>query len=143
MLLARVAAAQGDHVASQALYEQCLTIMKELHDKQDMEFYLLGLAEVVTPLGGPIWAALLWGAAEVLFEASGVLIPPVEHAAYEQAVKAASTQLGERVFDAAWVEGRGMSFEQALTAKKPIKRPTLVSTTYLSSPPPVKSPPPS
>ena len=138
LLLARVATAQGDQVTARALYEQCLAIMKALNDKQDLEFYLLVLAEVVVALGEPVWAARLWGAAEVLREAGGTPIPPVEHAAYAHAVDAARAQLGEKAFAAAWAEGRGMTFEQVLTAKEPMTRPTLVPTTHLPSPPPDK-----
>jgi hypothetical protein len=120
-----LAALKSDYVAARVLSEQCLTIMKALNDKEDMELYLLGLAEVDAALGEPVWAARLWGAAEVLSEASGgAPIPPVEHAAYEQAVDAARAQLGEQAFAVAWAQGRAMSPEQALTAQGQMVFPT-------------------
>jgi hypothetical protein len=45
-------------------------------------------------------------------------LPPVERVPYEQGVAAARAQLGEKDFAGAWAEGRTMTPEQALAAKK-------------------------
>jgi DNA-binding NarL/FixJ family response regulator len=64
-----------------------------------------------------LWAARLWGAAEVVREVSEMPIPPVERTAYECAVAAIRTQLGEKAFASAWAEGRTLSPEQAVAAQ--------------------------
>jgi predicted ATPase len=114
LLLARVATVQGDHVAACARFEQCLAIVKEANDKGDIALYLVWLAEVIAAQGELVWAARLWGAAEVLREVIGAPIPPVERAAYEQAAAAARSQLSEEAFAAAWQEGRTMQLEQII-----------------------------
>ena len=44
-------------------------------------------------------------------------MPPVERAAYEQAVAAIRADLGEKAFPTIWAEGRAMTPNQALVAK--------------------------
>ena len=56
----------------------------------------------------------------------------VERPDYEQAVATARLKLGEKVFAAAWAEGRNMSPEQALSAQKP--SPDLLSTSPATYP---------
>jgi len=119
-LLAMVIAAQGDLTAAQACYEACLIPGKGENSKfsfLDLLPALEGLAAVVAAQGKPTWAARLWGTADAQRERIGVPIPPVFRADYEQAVAAARTQLGEQSFEAAWVEGRSMTPEQALATR--------------------------
>ena len=54
------------------------------------------------------------GAAEAMRERIGARRSPLEGASYEPAVAAARARIGEKVFAAAWTEGRGMTPEQAL-----------------------------
>src|SRR5258708_36464436 len=110
--LAQVAAAQGDHAGSQALYEQGLVVVRKSGDKWTIPSGLEGLAAAVAAQGNHAWAAHLWGTAEALREAIGTPLPPVECVAYDRAITAARTQLGEPAFAAAWVEGRTLSLEQ-------------------------------
>jgi len=72
------------------------------------------LAEVVAAQGEGVWAARLWGAAASLREELPSPQPSVFRAGYEQAVAAARRQLGQKVFAAAWAQGRSMTFEQVL-----------------------------
>src|SRR5260221_645112 len=65
----------------------------------------------------------------------GTLIPPVYRTDYEHSVAAARTQLGEKVFAAAWAEGRSMTLDQALAAHGPVTLPR-----ETQPPPPAKSP---
>ena len=67
--------------------------------------------------GGLVWAARLWGAADILRETIGKPLPPRERAGYEQAVIDSRTLLGEKDFAAAWTQGRTMTPEQALAAQ--------------------------
>ncbi len=66
-----------------------------------------------------MWAARLWGAAEVLREMIGEPLSPVEQASYESAIKNAHRRLGERAFAAAWAQGRTMTPYQTLQAQLP------------------------
>jgi DNA-binding NarL/FixJ family response regulator len=88
-----------------------------------------------------LWAARLWGAAEILREAARTPLPPVEFASYERAVAAARTQLGEHAFTQAWAEGRTMTPEQAIAAHgQPLlaeRTRTKARTTKLKSPAPL------
>ena len=65
--------------------------------------------------GELVWAAHLWGAAEVLREAIGTPIPPVYRPGYERAVAKLRTQVGNETIAKEWAEGRTMTPEQAMT----------------------------
>lgn len=121
--LAEVASVQQDHTRSQALYEQGVGMARESGDKRMIPSGLEGLAAAVAAQGNHSWAAHLWGAAEALREAIGAPLPPVERVPYDRAVAAARTQLGEQAFAAAWVGGRTLSLEQALTTPGQVALP--------------------
>lgn len=110
-LLGRVATFQGDHTAARALYEESLALAREGNFKWHIALSLEGLAGVVAVQGEPARAARLWGTAERLRDTIRSPIPPVERALYERSIAAARTQLGEKAFAAAWVEGRSMPLE--------------------------------
>ena len=130
--LAHVAALQGEVAAARALYQESLVHLHEVDNKEFIPACLEGLADMVAAQGEPAWAARLWGAAESLREAIGTPLPPVYGADYEHSVAATRTPLGERVFAAAWAEGRSMTPVQALDAKGPVTIPQPLST--VSSP---------
>ena len=115
--LGKVIAAEGDYAAARTLYEESLALLGELGEKWVIAMGLVGLGEVLAAQRQLAWAAQLWGAAEVLRDAIGVPIPPVERADYERSVSAARVHLGERAFAAAWAQGRSMTPEQALAAQ--------------------------
>jgi ATP/maltotriose-dependent transcriptional regulator MalT len=125
--LAKAVAMQGDLATARALYEESLVLAGVGH-KLNIASGLEGLADVIAAQGEPTWAARLWGAAEALRDIMGAPIPHVGRPAYEQAVTAARTQLGEDAFMAAWREGRSMTPEQALTAQKRATIPQQVAT---------------
>ncbi len=139
--LAEVAAAGGDSARSQALYEQGVGVARESGDKRAIPSGLEGLAAAVAAQGNYIWAAHLWGAAEVLREAIGTPLPPVERVPYHRAVAAARTQLGEQAFATAWAEGRTLSPEQALATPGQVALPAPTQGERSSSPT-TASPPP-
>ena len=134
-LFGRVEALEGDYAEARAFYEESLAIEREVGDNLSIAFYLEGLADVVAVQGDPKWAARLWGVAEALREAMGTPLPPVDRTAYERAVAAVHTQLGEKTFAAAWAEGRKMTPEQALTTQGKTMIPT-----WPTSATPTKSP---
>jgi hypothetical protein len=64
----------------------------------------------------PVRAARLWGAAEALREREGLSLSKFDRAnsGYERDLALVRSALDEATFDAAWAEGRAMSFEQAV-----------------------------
>ena len=114
MALGKVIATRGDDAAARALYEESLAIARELGDKWAVALCLVGLGEVVASQQQEDLAVQLWGAAESLRQAIDAPVPQIERAAYERAVEAAHTHLGERAFAVAWSQGRTMIPEQIL-----------------------------
>src|SRR5207237_4011188 len=106
-----------DQAAARTRDEKSLTIAREWNYKDLLPSCLEGWAGVVATQEEPVWAARLWGAAEILREVMGTPIPPSERAEYERSVAAARAHLGEQAFATAWAEGRAMSPEQVLAAR--------------------------
>jgi len=137
--MAQVEACEGDYPAARAHFEESLAHLKHGYGKWDTAFSLEGLARVVAAQGELVWAARLWGTAEALREALGTPIFSIHKAEYEQTVIAVRSALGTRAFTAAWVEGRQMTLEQALSAQgqAPLSAPRLTkrSRTAPAKPP--------
>jgi predicted ATPase/class 3 adenylate cyclase/DNA-binding CsgD family transcriptional regulator len=133
-LLAKVEANEGNYQAARALYEQSLaTASSGIYDMGLIASCLEGLA-VVAAQGQLVWAARLWGAAEVHREVVGAPLPPVDHAAYEHNLSSARSQLGDKTFTAAWAEGRNMTPEQALAAQSSVTVSQPLSAKQSSTP---------
>jgi predicted ATPase/class 3 adenylate cyclase len=116
IVLGRIKADQGDFAAALAYYEASLTSVRELNDYWLTAIYLEGWAMVVVAQGERAWAARLWGASESLRKRCGAPLTPFERDAYEPAVAAVHTHLGEQAFASAWAEGWTMTLEQVLVA---------------------------
>jgi DNA-binding NarL/FixJ family response regulator len=69
---------------------------------------------VVSMQGKYVWAAQIWGAAEILRETMGQPHSPVERLLYESAIKDMHRHLDEQTFTTAYERGRMMSPDQAL-----------------------------
>jgi DNA-binding CsgD family transcriptional regulator len=123
--LGKVAARQGDLPRAHAFYKESLAMFKEVDDSRGIAACLEGWGGVVARQGAPVWAAQLWGAAEVLREAHGSFDPftlftmPGERADYEPMRAAVRAQLGEQAFAQTLARGRTMTPEQALAAQAP------------------------
>ncbi len=94
---------------------------------------LIGLASVAAAEKQPVRAARLLGAAEMWINVD-VSMNDVERADYTGTVESVRGKLGEKIFTAAWAEGRSMTPEQALAA--PEKAPEHVSHIPVSPPAP-------
>jgi predicted ATPase/class 3 adenylate cyclase len=105
---------QGDYAAARALLEESLAIRWELGDKGGVTGSVDALADLAYQKQQARRAAQLWGAATCLREAIGSPRPPVEQKKYEQQSEQARAALGESAFDAAFEQGRAMTFEQAV-----------------------------
>jgi predicted ATPase/DNA-binding CsgD family transcriptional regulator len=122
--LGRVAARQGDLPAAHAFYQESLALFQELDNQRSVATCLEGWAGVVARQGEAIWAAQLWGTAEVL-RATGspsdlfsVPATPAEQADQERMRARACAELGEQAFTQALLEGRAMTPEQVLAGAK-------------------------
>ena len=105
---------QGDHERAETSYEESLTLCKELGDKLVASKSLEGLACVAAIRGEAERAARLFGVAESLLEAVGHQHPPEEAVLRRPYFAMARSRLDEAAWQAAWVEGRAMSMEQAI-----------------------------
>ncbi len=116
-----IAAVQQNWVKARLLYEESLTEAQEASDTVEIASCLERVAGVIAAgeasLANVLWAAQLWGAAEVLRETIGAPIPPVERAAYKDRVVAARSSIGKRIFSAYWAQGRTMTPKQAQAAQ--------------------------
>jgi len=121
--LGKVATRQGDLPTAHACYQESLALFRELEDHRSVAACLEGWASVVARQGAAIWAAQLWGAAQVLREAGGpsdlftLYTIPGERADEERMRALVRAELGEQAFAQALAEGRAMRPEQALSAQ--------------------------
>jgi len=104
----------GDYARAAKLSSESLRLSEESLDHQLVTWSLDALAAVWEQRGYVGRAARLWGAAEVLREASDFSQPPDDKRVLEPFLEAARSRLDEAAFQAAWEEGRAMTEEQAV-----------------------------
>jgi predicted ATPase/DNA-binding SARP family transcriptional activator/DNA-binding CsgD family transcriptional regulator len=112
--LGLVALCRGDYARAARLSSESLRLSEEGMDHQVLTWSLDALAAASGQQGHVGRAARLWGAAEVLREASGFSQPPEDKRVLEPFLEAARSRLDEVTFQAAWEEGRAMTEEQAI-----------------------------
>ena len=137
-IFGRAEARRGNQTAAYSAYQESLALCRKQGEQFIIPFDMEGLAGIVSTQGECRWAAQLWGAAEALREIIAAPLPPFDHADYTQAVAAARAQLGEQAFAAAWQEGRAMTLEQVLAARKAAAQPA-PPPVGLRSPAPAKT----
>jgi ATP/maltotriose-dependent transcriptional regulator MalT len=128
-LLAHVAACQGNDIVARALYEESLTIARELDYKWYIASCLEELASVVEAQGQPACAARLRDLAKYLRDTVDMSPPPIERAACDRqvgSIAAVSAHFEERDFATARAEGRTLLLEQALPTQEPALLPSEV-----------------
>jgi DNA-binding CsgD family transcriptional regulator/tetratricopeptide (TPR) repeat protein len=112
--LGLVALCRGAYARAAKLSSESLRLSEESLDHQLVTWSLDALAAVWGQQGHVGRAARLWGAAEVLREASDFSQPPDDKRVLEPFLEAARSRLDEAAFQAAWKEGRAMTEEQAI-----------------------------
>jgi tetratricopeptide (TPR) repeat protein len=112
--LGYVALHGGDYKPAEALFLKSMDFALELDQKPFVAEILFTLAGVIGMQGRSIPAARLMGAAECFLDNIGVLFQPGNQRDFERSKAEVREQMGERMFESAWAEGREMSLEQAI-----------------------------
>ncbi|HEX6034912.1 MAG TPA: tetratricopeptide repeat protein, partial [Anaerolineales bacterium] len=112
--LADVTRLRGDYKRATGMFRESLSLYLSSGSKFGPPFTLEALGLVAVALGDAKRAARLWGAASAWREAINQPLPPTYQRDYAASMTQARTQLGEKVYAAAWSEGYAMSPEQAI-----------------------------
>lgn len=112
--LGSVALARGDAAGAAPYFRASLRLCRELGDQGLAGKCLLALASVAAATEQPARAARLYGAARVLYEATGLDEDRIGRAHARQCLTTARAALGEAAFAAAQAQGRALSLEEAL-----------------------------
>jgi DNA-binding CsgD family transcriptional regulator len=128
---------QGNLERGTAVLEEGLPLAQRTKDKLGSAYYLLGLGVVAAEQGQSVRAARLWGAAEALREVIGLPLSyfDLAHSGYEAHLTTARLQLDEAAWEAAWAEGRAMSFERAIEYALGTEEPALPAVPTLRKEP--------
>jgi DNA-binding NarL/FixJ family response regulator len=137
--LGSIALAQGDLEQTITCYNEGYSLSCELANELFIAWYLVGLARVAVAQHHLKRAARLFAAAEVRYDLNKQMSPD-QRADHERTVDNVRSQLGEKAFTAAWVEGQKMALEQILAATDELETPKRVT---LESSSPIFDQPPS
>jgi DNA-binding CsgD family transcriptional regulator len=111
-----VAGARGDRARALELLRESLRLNWRLRNRRVVALCLEQLACLGESCGGPVDQARLFGAAETLFEQlPDYTLPPQMLEAHERGALAARNALGEPAFRDAWMAGRTMAIDQAVS----------------------------
>jgi DNA-binding CsgD family transcriptional regulator/tetratricopeptide (TPR) repeat protein len=114
LTLAGVAQTERDYERARDLFEEGLSVSAELGNEADIVHCLEGLASIAGAEHRIERAARLWGAAEALLEKIEAMYTYVPDRSLHRSQVAARSQIDEAAWEAAWVEGRTMTSEQAI-----------------------------
>jgi predicted ATPase len=106
---------RGEEERAASRLRECLGLAAKLRDAWTVVLGTSGLAGVAASQGRAARSARLFGAAEALSEKMGVEVSwSAWRTLNERDLAIARGELGEETFEAAWAEGRAMTFEQAV-----------------------------
>jgi len=148
--LGKVAVAQGRLPMAILFYRESVALFEQLDDQRSIAACLEGWGSAVARQGEAIWAAHLWGAAEVLRETSGpanpffLFLTADEQAGDKRMRTAVRGQLGEEAWALDLAEGRAMTPGQVLAKQEhlsgsgslPVKSQTSATTEHQKMSPP-------
>ena len=112
--LGDVARLRADYQRATGMFKEALSLYQSAGDKFGPPFTLEALGLLAEALGDAKRAARLWGAASAWREAFSEPLSLAYQRDYAASITQARIQLGEKVYTAAWSEGRAMSPEQAI-----------------------------
>ena len=113
MGIGMVAEKQGDLAAAHALCQESLAICRAMGDQRRIVISFVGLGSLAQGLNQPARAARLLGAAAFLRETIGTSLNPADQQEADMQAAIVRDALGEEAFQAAWAEGRVMTWQQA------------------------------
>jgi len=102
----------GDYARAAALFRKCVIEHSEMG--WTIPCGLEGLGAVAAAQGAGAQAARLWGAAEAIREASELPMDATDAPDNTRWITTARARFESAAFEAAWMEGRAMSVEQAI-----------------------------
>ncbi len=112
--LGKVALSQAEPARAKTLLTESLRLRQELGHKWGMVECLKAFAALAALQAQPERAARLYGAAEVLGEASGIPVAPSVRAQHDRDLAVVRQALGEPAFATVFAAGRTLSREQAI-----------------------------
>ncbi|HEU4745533.1 MAG TPA: tetratricopeptide repeat protein, partial [Anaerolineales bacterium] len=112
--LADVTRLRADYKRATGMFKKSLSLYQSSGNKFGPPFSMEALGLVAAALGDAKRAARLWGAASAWREAINEPLPLSYQRDYADSITQARTQLGEKVYAAAWSEGHALSPEQAI-----------------------------
>ena len=110
--LGDLARAGGDVEGARRLYREALALASDIGHGDETSACLLGLTQVAVIERAFGQAAQLLGAAEVLRQKIGAVVPPCDRIEYDRAMTVVRTTLGQAEFDDAWQTGRRLRPDQ-------------------------------
>jgi predicted ATPase/DNA-binding CsgD family transcriptional regulator len=128
IILGRVAFSQRNYQQAYASYKESLALREVAGEKDGVAEALEGLAGICAAHGEGNLAARLLGAAEMLREATGLALTPIDHAFNERIRATVQAQLDAEAFVSARDEGRRCTLEQALALTSVMPFPPSSST---------------
>lgn len=106
---------RGEESQAAARLHESIKLAAKLRDAWTVVLCISGLAGVASSQGRDARSARLFGSAEALREKMGVEVSwSAWRTLNERSLALARGKLDEETFAAAWTEGRGMSFEEAV-----------------------------
>lgn len=127
-ILGRVALSQSNDQQASAYYQESLRLREVTGEKNGIAEALEGLARVCAAMREGSFAAQLLGAAEMVREAAGFALTPIDRAFNERTGAMVQAQLGREAFTTARDEGRHSTLEEALALAKTLPFPPPGST---------------
>jgi non-specific serine/threonine protein kinase len=123
--LGRALVRLGSHAQAAELLAESLALLFKIGDRgSGMASVLQGLGSLANERSDYQRAALLYGAAEALREASGAqLWMLTDREDWERSVAEVRARLGKDSFAAAWAEGRSITLEQAIAKAQRVTTP--------------------
>lgn len=112
--LGLVALKQGDFAEAERWLREGLRGLRKLEEQWLVARTIEYIAQASAARRDPARAARLFGAAEAMRETVRSFQEPEDRADYELALATAREGLGGEAFDAAWEEGRAMSYAEAI-----------------------------
>jgi tetratricopeptide (TPR) repeat protein len=110
----RVRLTLGEIVLATGLLREGLDLFRELGHKLGVAIALEGLAALSVVKGDSAQAVMQFSAAHALREAIGAPLPPIDRTAYDSALAASHTQLGDAAFADAWARGAARPLQEVV-----------------------------